>query len=97
VSKYNVAKRGFARGARRAVVLTHGRLLGVVVGRLVMAEVDGIKMRIIALDELMKCCVEIGRNSDKQEHKDFAKAMYEAARTRHDFLKSSHDVENHNR
>jgi len=56
-----------------------------------MAELDGIKMRIIALDELMKCCQEIGRNSDKQEHKDMARALFEVARTRHDFLSASRD------
>lgn len=58
-----------------------------------MPEMDGVKMRIIALDELMKSCVEIGRTSDKPEHKEFAKALYEAARTRHDFLKSSVEAE----
>lgn len=55
-----------------------------------MAELDGVKMRVLALDELMKCCQEIGRNSDDQQHKDFARAMFEVARTRHDFLKASH-------
>jgi predicted nucleotidyltransferase len=54
-----------------------------------MAELDGVKMRIIALDELMKCCTEIGRNSEDKEHKDFARALFEVARTRHDFLAAS--------
>jgi len=46
-------------------------------------------MRIIALDELMKCCVEIGRNSENPQYKEYAKAMYEVARTRHEFLSAS--------
>jgi hypothetical protein len=58
-----------------------------------MAEVDGVKMRVIALDELMKCCQEIGRNSDNQAHKDFAKELFTVARTRHEFLSASR--ENH--
>ena len=58
-----------------------------------MAEMDGVKMRIIALDELMKSCVEIGRTSDKPEQKEFAKALYEAARTRHEFMKASAEQE----
>ena len=47
---------------------------------------NGIKMRIIALDELMKACVDIGRNNDQPEIRAFAKAMFEAARERHEFL-----------
>jgi predicted nucleotidyltransferase len=58
-----------------------------------MSELDGVKMRVIALDELMKCCAEIGRTSDNQEHKDFARALFEVARTRHDFLSASRTVE----
>ncbi|MDQ3023850.1 MAG: hypothetical protein M3R04_05630 [bacterium] len=54
-----------------------------------MAEMDGVKMRVIALDELMKCCQEIGRNSDNKEHKNFAREMFEVARTRHEFLNAS--------
>jgi hypothetical protein len=56
-----------------------------------MPEMDGVKMRVIALDEMMKCCQEIGRNSDNQEHKDFARALFEVARTRHDFLSASRE------
>lgn len=54
-----------------------------------MADDSGIKMRIIALDELMKCCAEIGRNTDNPDHRAFAKELYEKARERHDFLKAS--------
>jgi hypothetical protein len=46
-------------------------------------------MRIIALDELMKCCAELGRHTDKPEHKEFARALYEVAKIRHDFLTAS--------
>jgi hypothetical protein len=49
----------------------------------------GLKMRIIALDELMKCCMEIGRNTDTAEHKAFAKTLYTVAKTRHEFLSAS--------
>ena len=56
-----------------------------------MSELDGIKMRVIALDELMKCCQEVGRTSDKAEHKDFARTLYEVARTRHEFLSASRE------
>jgi hypothetical protein len=49
-----------------------------------------MKMRIIALDELMKCCMEIGRNTDSPpEHKVLAKALYTVAKTRHDFLSAN--------
>jgi len=51
-----------------------------------MPDNTGMKMRIIALDELMKCCTEVGRNLDDDELKALLKALYEAARTRHDFL-----------
>ena len=54
-----------------------------------MSELDGVKMRVIALDELMKCCAEIGRTSDSQEHKELARALFEVARTRHEFLNAS--------
>ena len=55
-----------------------------------MQDSSGLKMRIIALDELMKCCMEIGRNSDSPpEHKLLAKALYTVAKTRHDFLSAS--------
>jgi hypothetical protein len=54
-----------------------------------MGDNSGIKMRIIALDELMKCCVEIGRNADNPQYKEFAKTLYEVARTRHEFLSAS--------
>lgn len=50
---------------------------------------SGLKMRIIALDELMKCCVEIGRNAENPQYKEFAKTMYEVAKTRHEFLSAS--------
>jgi len=54
-----------------------------------MAENSGLKMRIIALDELMKCCVEIGRNAENPQHKEYAKALYEVAQTRREFLSAS--------
>ena len=54
-----------------------------------MAESNGIKMRIIALDELMKCCQDLGRSSDNHEFKEFAKALFEVARTRREFLSAS--------
>jgi hypothetical protein len=46
-------------------------------------------MRIIALDELMKCCVEIGRSHDNPQYKEFAKTLYEVAQTRREFLAAS--------
>jgi hypothetical protein len=49
-------------------------------------DLNGIKMRIIALDELMKACVDIGRSSEQPEIRAFAKALFEAARERHEFL-----------
>lgn len=54
-----------------------------------MSDNSGLKMRIIALDELMKCCVEIGRNTDDPQYKAFAKKLFEVARTRHEFLSAS--------
>lgn len=54
-----------------------------------MQDPSGLKMRIIALDELMKCCAELGRNTDKPEHKEFARALYEVAKVRHEFLAAS--------
>lgn len=54
-----------------------------------MADASGVKMRIIALDELMKCCAELGRNTDRQDHKEFARALYEVAKIRHEFLSAS--------
>jgi hypothetical protein len=54
-----------------------------------MADTSGLKMRIIALDELMKCCQEIGRNTDKPDHRDFARALFEVAKIRHEFLSAS--------
>ena len=54
-----------------------------------MTENSGLKMRIIALDELMKCCVEIGRNAENPQHKEFAKSLYEVAQTRREFLAAS--------
>lgn len=56
-----------------------------------MSEMDGVKMRVIALDELMKCCAEIGRTSDNSEHKELARALFEVARTRHEFLNASRE------
>jgi len=54
-----------------------------------MSDSSGIKMRIIALDEMMKCCVEIGRNAENPQYKEFANTLYEVARTRHEFLSAS--------
>ena len=54
-----------------------------------MSEASGIKMRIIALDELMKCCVEIGRSHENPQYKEFAKTLYEVAQTRREFLSAS--------
>ena len=54
-----------------------------------MSDNSGLKMRIIALDEMMKCCVEIGRNSDDPQYVAFAKKFFEVARTRHEFLSAS--------
>ena len=54
-----------------------------------MNDTSGLKMRIIALDELMKCCAEIGRTTEESEHKDFARALYEVARMRKEFLSAS--------
>jgi len=54
-----------------------------------MTENTGIKMRIIALDELMKCCAEIGRNMEDSADKDLVRRLYEAAKTRRDFLAAS--------
>jgi hypothetical protein len=54
-----------------------------------MTDNTGIKMRIIALDELMKCCAEIGRTTDDPVYREFAKRLYEVARTRHGFLSAS--------
>ena len=45
-------------------------------------------MRIIALDELMKCCAEVGRNHEDAEMKSLLKSLYNAAKTRHEFLVS---------
>ena len=54
-----------------------------------MSDKSGMKMRIIALDELMKCCAEVGRNHDDAEMKSLLKSLYNAAKTRHDFLSAS--------
>ena len=51
-----------------------------------MPDNSGMKMRIIALDELMKCCTEVGRNLENEEQKALLRALYEAAKTRHEFL-----------
>ena len=51
-----------------------------------MPDNSGMKMRIIALDELMKCCTEVGRNLENDEQKALLRALYEAAKTRHEFL-----------
>jgi len=37
----------------------------------------------------MKCCAELGRNTDRPEHKEFARALYEVAKIRHEFLSAS--------
>ena len=59
-----------------------------------MADNSGLKMRIIALDKMMKCCAEIGRNTELSEHKEFARALYEVARMRKEFLSASRqDIE----
>ncbi len=54
-----------------------------------MSDQSGMKMRIIALDELMKCCAEVGRNHENPEMKTLLKSLYNAAKTRHDFLSAS--------
>jgi len=54
-----------------------------------MAESDGIKMRIIALDELMKCIAEIGRTVEDPSLKDLLRKLHEAAKTRQQFLAAS--------
>lgn len=59
-----------------------------------MSEQSGVKMRIIALDELMKCCAEVGRNHEDPEMKSLLKALYNAAKTRHDFLSASRGEKN---
>ena len=51
-----------------------------------MSDQNGIKMRIIALDEIMKCCSEVGRTHDKDELKALLKELYSAAKTRREFL-----------
>ena len=54
-----------------------------------MADNTGIKMRIIALDELMKCCAEIGRHMEDSAEKELVRRLFEAAKTRRDFLSAS--------
>ena len=45
-----------------------------------MSEGNGIKMRIIALDELMKCLSEVGRNEEDPDKKDLLRSLYKAAK-----------------
>jgi hypothetical protein len=61
-----------------------------------MSETNGLKMRIIALDELMKTLAEVGRNLEDPGEKSLLKKLYDAAKVRHDFLKASRgsDAEN---
>ncbi len=51
-----------------------------------MSEGNGIKMRIIALDEMMKCLNEVGRNEEDPDKKDLLRSLYKAAKERHEFL-----------
>jgi hypothetical protein len=54
-----------------------------------MSESNGIKMRIIALDELMKSLAEVGRGLEDPKEKALLKKLYDAAKVRADFLKAS--------
>ena len=54
-----------------------------------MSETNGIKMRIIALDELMKSLAEVGRNLEDPKEKTLLKKLYDAAKVRSDFLTAS--------
>ena len=54
-----------------------------------MSETNGLKMRIIALDELMKTLSEVGRNLEDPQEKALLRKLYDAAKIRHDFLKAS--------
>ena len=54
-----------------------------------MNENTGIMMRVIALDELMKVLSEVGRSVDDPQQKALLKAMFTAAKERHEFLKLS--------
>ena len=54
-----------------------------------MAEPNGIKMRIIALDELMKTLSEVGRNLEDETEKSLLRKLFNAAKTRHEFLSAS--------
>lgn len=56
-----------------------------------MNDVSGLKVRIIALDELMKTLAEVGRNLENPDEKALLKKLYDAAKVKHDFLKASRD------
>ena len=54
-----------------------------------MAETNGIKMRIIALDELMKTLSEVGRNTEDDTEKALLRKLFDAAKVRKEFLSAS--------
>jgi len=61
-----------------------------------MSETNGVMMRVIALDELMKVFSEVGRGIDDIHQKALLKALFIAAKERQDFLKLSvRDEESH--
>ena len=43
-------------------------------------------MRIIALDEMMKCLTEVGRSEEDPDKKELLRSLYRAAKERHEFL-----------
>jgi len=51
-----------------------------------MSEGNGIKMRIIALDEMMKCLTEVGRIEEDPDKKELLRSLYRAAKERREFL-----------
>jgi hypothetical protein len=54
-----------------------------------MNEHTGVMMRVLALDELMKVLSEVGRGTDDPQQKAVLKALFTAAKERHEFLKLS--------
>jgi hypothetical protein len=54
-----------------------------------MNENTGIMMRVLALDELMKVLTEVGRSVDDPQQKALLRALFTAAKERHEFLKLS--------
>jgi len=54
-----------------------------------MNDNSGIMMRVIALDELMKVLSEVGRTLEDPQQKALLKAVFTAAKERHEFLKLS--------